>query len=103
MNDTFNNKNKNKTSNPLHDDLKEIYTACADAHFTILHHFAGLKSIEAIFTKTVSDIRAIKYLNNEALTAVQPHTHLLSDYNYKHAFKIRQFFDLLSLKGVSLS
>jgi hypothetical protein len=56
---------------------------------------AGLKSIENIFSKVADDLGAIKYLNNEALIAMQPHQHLLLDYNYKHAFKIRQFFDLL--------
>ena len=41
------------------------------------------------------DVKSIKYLNNEALKALQPHAHLLSDFSYKHAFRIKDFFDLL--------
>jgi hypothetical protein len=92
---TFDNSTSNKTSNELYDDLRDIYLRCAEQHYSTLRKVAGLKSVEAVFSKAASEIGAIKYLNNEALAVAQPHSHLLLDYSYKHAFRIRQFFDLL--------
>jgi hypothetical protein len=92
---TFDNKTSNKTSNELYDDLSAIYLRCAKHHYSVLRKFAGIKSVEDVFSKAADEISAIKYLNNEALAAASQHSHLLLDYNYKHAFRIRQFFDLL--------
>jgi hypothetical protein len=95
MSTTFDNGMSNKTSNDLYNNLRDIYLRCASQHYSVLRRIAGLKSVEVVISKIASDIGAIKYLNNEALAAAAQHSHLLLDYNYKHAFRVRQFFDLL--------
>ena len=92
---TFDNKHTNRTTNALHNSLIEIYLICADSHYHIARHVAGLKSIEVLFSNIENDISKVKYMNNEALKAMLPHKHLLTDHNYKHGFRIRHFFDLL--------
>jgi len=92
---TLNNEMSNTTSNELYNDLRYIYLRCAKQHYTTFRAMAGIKSVDVIFSKAARDLNAIKYLNNEALKAASQHSHLLSDYNYKHAFRIRHFYDLL--------